>query len=157
MLKPVRSKIEIGGRVVTLAVAVVREAAEREESLAAWLPFTSVLEPDWVPGHGFGVDVLYENGRMARHFVHERLHEWPLTGGASPLRRAAGSESELVDLSRRLLDELGWHGVAMVEWRRDENKNLYLMEINPRLLGLAAADDRRWCGYAPCAACDRAR
>jgi len=122
VLKPVRSKIEIGGRLATLAAAVVRDAAEREETLAAWLPFTSVLEQDWVPGYGFGVDVLYENGRMAWHVVHERLHEWPLTGGASPLWRAAACEPELVERSRRLLDGLGWHGVAMVEWRRGENK-----------------------------------
>jgi len=79
--------------------------------------------------------VLYERGRMAWHFVHERLHEWPLTGGASTLRRAAGAETELVELTRRLLDRLEWHGVAMVEWRRAEDGTLNLMEINPRLWG----------------------
>jgi protein-tyrosine-phosphatase/predicted ATP-grasp superfamily ATP-dependent carboligase len=135
VLKPVSSKVVIGTRLVTLAVAVVRDAVERDATLAAWLPFTAVQEQEWVPGHGVGVEVLYDQGRMAWHFAHERLHEWPLTGGASTWRRACGDESALVEKTRLLLDRLQWHGVAMVEWRRDEHGVLHLMEINPRLWG----------------------
>jgi protein-tyrosine-phosphatase len=135
VLKPVRSKVVIGGRLASLTVALVHDGEERRATLAAWLPFTAVLEQAWVPGRGIGVEVLYERGRMAWHFVHERLHEWPLTGGASTLRRAGGPEPELVEMTRRLLDRLDWHGVAMVEWRREESGSLHLMEINPRLWG----------------------
>ncbi len=135
VLKPVRSKVVMGKRLVSLSVAMVHDDAARAATLAAWLPYTSVQEQPWVPGRGVGVEVLYERGRMAWHFVHERLHEWPLTGGASTLRRAGGAETELVELTRRLLDRLEWHGVAMVEWRRAADGTLNLMEINPRLWG----------------------
>lgn len=135
VLKPVRSKVVIGSRLVSLSVAVVNDDATRTAMLARWLPYTPVQEQPWVPGRGVGVEVLYERGRMAWHFVHERLHEWPLTGGASTLRRAAREEPELVELTRRLLDRLEWHGVAMVEWRRAADGTLNLMEINPRLWG----------------------
>ncbi len=135
VLKPVRSKVVRGGKLASLAVAVVHDAETRALTLASWLPDTPVQEQAWVPGRGVGVEVLYENGRMAWHFVHERLHEWPLTGGASTLRRAAGPEPELVEMTRRLLDHLKWHGVAMVEWRRDAGGAVHLMEINPRLWG----------------------
>jgi protein-tyrosine-phosphatase/predicted ATP-grasp superfamily ATP-dependent carboligase len=135
VLKPVRSKVVRGGKLASLAVAVVHDAETRTLTLASWLPDTPVQEQAWVPGRGVGVEVLYENGRMAWHFVHERLHEWPLTGGASTLRRAAGPEPELVEMTRKLLDHLEWHGVAMVEWRRDERGAVHLMEINPRLWG----------------------
>src|ERR1700756_1277311 len=135
VLKPVRSKVVRGGRLASLAVAVVRDEAARALTLASWLPDTPVLEQAWVPGRGISVEVLYDNGRMAWHFVHERLHEWPLTGGASTLRRAGGAEPELVEMTRRLLDRLQWHGVAMVEWRRDAQGAVHLMEINPRLWG----------------------
>jgi len=135
VLKPVRSKVVRGGKLASLAVAVVHDEAARALTLGSWLPDTPVLEQAWVPGRGIGVEVLYENGRMAWHFVHERLHEWPLTGGASTLRRAAGPEPELVEMTRRLLDHLQWHGVAMVEWRRDAQGAVHLMEINPRLWG----------------------
>ena len=135
VLKPVRSKVVVGSHLKSLAVAVVHDAETRAVTLAAWLPDTPVQEQAWVPGSGIGVEVLYEHGRMAWHFVHERLHEWPLTGGASTLRRAAGAEPELVDMTRRLLDRLQWHGAAMVEWRRDEHGHVHLIEVNPRLWG----------------------
>ncbi len=135
VLKPVRSKVIRGGRLMSLAVAVVHDVETRALTLASWLPDTPVQEQAWVPGRGIGVEVLYEHGRMAWHFVHERLHEWPLTGGASTLRRAAGPEPELVEMTKRLLDRLQWHGVAMVEWRRDRRCAVHLMEINPRLWG----------------------
>jgi protein-tyrosine-phosphatase/predicted ATP-grasp superfamily ATP-dependent carboligase len=135
VLKPVRSKVVRGGKLASLAVAVVHDEATRALTLSSWLPDTPVQEQAWVPGRGIGVEVLYEHGRMAWHFVHERLHEWPLTGGASTLRRAAGPEPELVEMTRRLLDHLQWHGVAMVEWRRDAGGAVHLMEINPRLWG----------------------
>lgn len=135
VLKPVRSKVVIRSRLVTLAVAVVRDASERDVTLAAWLPFTAVQEQTWVPGHGVGIEVLYERGRMAWYFAHERLHEWPLTGGASTWRRACDDEDELVAHTQRLLDHLHWHGVAMVEWRRDDQGSVRLMEINPRFWG----------------------
>lgn len=135
VLKPVRSKVVIDGRLASMAVAIVHDDQARRVTLETWLPHTPVQEQAWVPGRGVGVEVLYENGRMAWHFVHERLHEWPLTGGASTLRRAGGPETELVDMTRRLLDWLQWHGVAMVEWRRDDRGSVHLMEINPRLWG----------------------
>jgi len=135
VLKPVRSKVVIGTRLASLAVAVVHDAEERAATLDTLRAFTPVQEQAWVPGRGVGVEVLYERGRMAWHFVHERLHEWPLTGGASTLRRAGGPEPELVEMTRRLLDRLQWHGVAMVEWRRDDQGRVHLMEINPRLWG----------------------
>ena len=122
VLKPVRSKVAIGTRLASLAVAVVHDADERAATLDTLLPFTAVQEQAWVPGRGVGVEVLYEHGRMAWHFVHERLHEWPLTGGASTLRRAGGPEPALVEMTKRLLDRLQWHGVAMVEWRRDAHR-----------------------------------
>ena len=135
VLKPVRSKVVIDGRLASMAVAIVHDDEARAVTLASWLPHTPVQEQSWVPGRGMGVEVLYEHGRMAWHFVHQRLHEWPLTGGASTLRRAGGAEAELVELTRRLLDRLQWHGVAMVEWRRDAHGVVHLMEINPRLWG----------------------
>ena len=135
VLKPVHSKVVVDGRLQSFSVALVHDEQTRAVTLASWLPDTPVQEQAWVAGRGVGVEALYEHGRMVMHFVHERVHEWPLTGGASTLRRAAGPEPGLVEMSRRLLDRLLWHGVAMVEWRRDAHGAVHLMEINPRLWG----------------------
>jgi hypothetical protein len=143
VLKPVRSKVVVGSRLMTLPVTVVRDGAERAEILAAWLPFTAVQEQEWVPGRGFGVEMLYDRGTMAWHFAHERLHESPLTGGASTWRRSCATDSELIEPSRRLLDRLGWHGVAMIEWRCSQGSAPQLIEINPRLWGRCRSRSRR--------------
>lgn len=135
VLKPVRSKVVVGQRLQSLSVAVVRSSLEREQVLAAWLPFTEVQEQAWVPGHGVGVEMLFQHGRMVWSFVHERLHESPLSGGASTLRRSAPPNEQLIEWSRRLLERLSWHGVAMIEWRVDAAEGPRLMEINPRLWG----------------------
>jgi protein-tyrosine-phosphatase/predicted ATP-grasp superfamily ATP-dependent carboligase len=135
VIKPVASKLLIGRQLVSLSVAVVRDPQERSAALAALLPFTDVLEQAWIPGRGVGVEMLYDRGRMAMQFMHQRMHEWPLTGGASTLRRAAEPDAALLDASRRLLDALRWHGAGMVEWRMSAQGRPYLMEINPRLWG----------------------
>lgn len=42
---------------------------------------------------------------------------------------------EGIAATRRLLDSLRWHGVAMVEFKLDRTGRLWLMEINARLWG----------------------
>ncbi len=135
VLKPARSKVLVGQRLQSLSVALVRDPAERDAILQAWLPFTDVQEQQWVPGHGFGVEMLFDRGRLVWSFLHERLHERPLTGGASTLRRAAAPDQRLIGWSRQLLEHLQWHGVAMVEWRMAPGRGPWLMEINPRFWG----------------------
>ena len=135
VLKPLRSKVIVADRLETIAVVVARDAKTRDATYSAWLPYTGVQEQEWVPGRGVGVEVLYRNGEPLLEFIHERLHEYPLQGGASTLRRAAPPDPELLELTHRLLRSLRWHGVAMVEWRRAPDGRLCLMEINPRLWG----------------------
>ena len=135
VLKPAASKVQVDGKLVTLAPAVVRDAAMRDQLLNKWLPHTDVQEQQWVPGRGVGVELVYADGKVIAEFVHERLHELPLTGGGSTLRRAAKPDARLLELSKQLLDALQWQGVAMVEWRRADDGTIHLMEINPRLWG----------------------
>ncbi len=135
VLKPAASKVQIDGRLVTLAPEVVRDASMRSALLEKWLPHTDVQEQQWVPGHGVGVELVYAGGKVVAEFVHERIHELPLTGGGSTLRRAVKPDAHLLEMSKRLLDALHWQGVAMVEWRRADDDAVHLMEINPRLWG----------------------
>lgn len=135
VLKPVASKVLVNGQLQTLAPMVVRDPSLRTALLRKWLPHADVQEQQWVPGRGVGVELVFANGHVVAEFIHERLHELPLTGGGSTLRRAAEREAQLIDMSVRLLAALDWHGVAMVEWRRAGDGTTHLMEINPRLWG----------------------
>jgi protein-tyrosine-phosphatase/predicted ATP-grasp superfamily ATP-dependent carboligase len=138
VLKPTHSKIMVDGELRTLAVAVVRSEAERQEQLRRWLPLTPVQQQQYVSGRGVGVEFLFDRGRKVWHFAHERVHEYPLTGGASSYRRSVHPPAAMLYNAETLLSALQWHGVAMVEFKMDTKGQYWLMEINPRLWGSLA-------------------
>ena len=142
VLKPIRSKIVRNGYVVTLQAAIVDDERNRLEHLHAWLPYVAVQQQTYVRGRGVGVELLYNRGQKVWHFAHERIHEYPLTGGGSTYRRSIHPSAELLASSEKLLNALQWHGVAMVEYKAKPNGPFCLLEINPRLWGsLALAID----------------
>jgi protein-tyrosine-phosphatase/predicted ATP-grasp superfamily ATP-dependent carboligase len=138
VLKPTHSKVMVDGELRTLAVAVVRNELERQEQLRRWIPLTPVQQQQYVSGRGVGVEFLFNQGRKVWHFAHERVHEYPLTGGASSYRRSINPPAALLRDAEKLLTGLHWHGVAMVEFKMDANGQYWLMEINPRLWGSLA-------------------
>ncbi len=73
--------------------------------------------------------------RLVAGFVHRRLREYPVSGGSSTLREAIQDEP-LVLRCARFLAELGFAGVAMLEWKRDlRDGELKVLECNPRFWG----------------------
>ncbi len=65
----------------------------------------------------------------------KEFNEFPITGGASTLAKSTYS-SDLREMGDKLLSALNWHGVAMVEFKRDSSTGqLKLMEINPKFWG----------------------
>lgn len=138
VLKPARSKVIVDGALRTLAVAVVKNEAERQQQLRRWLPLTPVQQQQYVSGRGIGVEFLFNRGKKIWHFAHERVHEYPLTGGASSYRRSIDPPVAMLRDAEKLLTTLNWHGVAMVEFKMDAGGQYWLMEINPRLWGSLA-------------------
>jgi len=89
-----------------------------------------------VKGPGEGTFVLYNHGKLKSIFFHKRLREKPLSGGVSVLRESIAIDSAMREYSETLLNALGWHGVAMVEFKLDERDNKpKIMEINTRFWG----------------------
>jgi len=87
-------------------------------------------------GTGLGVSLLMDNeGQCVASFAHERIKQYPNSGGPST-QRIAIRNPELVQMSIQLLRALDWRGVAMVEWKTDvRTGSPKLMEINPRFWG----------------------
>jgi protein-tyrosine-phosphatase/predicted ATP-grasp superfamily ATP-dependent carboligase len=138
VLKPTHSKVMLAGELRTLAVAVVKNELERQEYLRRWLPLSPVQQQQYVSGRGVGVELLFNHGKKVWHFAHERVHEYPLSGGASSYRRSIVPPANMLLDAERLLTALKWHGVAMVEFKMDAIGQYWLMEINPRLWGSLA-------------------
>ena len=99
---------------------------------------TRIIAQQLIPGRGSGAFLLRFGGQTHLRFAHRRLHEVPYTGGASSLRESC-HDAELVSLGERMLDAIGYEGVAMVEFRRRASDGKpYFLEINGRLWGSLA-------------------
>ena len=97
------------------------------------IPFPLIQE--YIEGTGCGFFALYQQGQCKRIFMHQRIREIPPSGGASCCAVSI-YEPDLMILGKKLLDALNWHGVAMVEFKRERTTGqLYLMEINPKFWG----------------------
>jgi len=94
-----------------------------------------VVCQEYIEGDTHGFYTYYHQGRMYGSFMHERIKEYPITGGPSAVAKSYHDE-QLENISRKLLDSLDWNGPAMVEWKKDTKDNQYkLIEINPKLWG----------------------
>lgn len=90
---------------------------------------------EYVPGIGTGYYSVYKNGECLGYFMHERIHEFPVTGGASTLAKSVYHQ-ELKQYGDKILKEISWTGVSMIEFKRNLlNNELKLMEINPKFWG----------------------
>jgi len=135
VLKPLKSQVQHEGKLIYVSPCVAKNSYEKSKYLSKWIKYTTIQQQEYVPGHGVGIECLYINGSMRWSFAHQRIHELPLTGGASSYRRSIACPPELLGCARKLLDSLNWHGVAMVEFRVAEDEQFKLLEINPRLWG----------------------
>jgi predicted ATP-grasp superfamily ATP-dependent carboligase len=93
-----------------------------------------VLLQEYLAGEGHGVELLLSEGEPLLAFQHRRLHEVPITGGASALRESVPVDPVLLGHATRLMRELRWTGLAMVEFRVGADGPT-LMEINGRIWG----------------------
>ena len=93
------------------------------------------LLQEYIDGYGSGVFLLYDTGDYVAHFAHRRIREKPPTGGVSVLCESVAPDPEQLAVARALLDEVGWHGVAMVEFKVDGHGIPYVIEVNPRFWG----------------------
>jgi protein-tyrosine phosphatase len=71
---------------------------------------------------------------MIDYMMHRRIREDPITGGPSTCAKTI-HETDLLHTGKRLLDELNWNGIAMVEFKRNHEGKIFLMEINPKFWG----------------------
>ena len=134
VLKPVASRIVRDEAVERYEVSYVNDLASLEARMAPLEGHTSVLLQRYHAGEGHGVELLCDRGEPLATFQHRRLHEVPITGGASALRESVPVDPTLLDYSLRLLRELRWTGLAMVEFRVGPAGPV-LMEINGRVWG----------------------
>jgi protein-tyrosine-phosphatase/predicted ATP-grasp superfamily ATP-dependent carboligase len=136
VLKPARSIGSATSGASQLQVSYAFDMTELVSGCAHALRFGPVLLQEFFPGIGVGVELIAQHGKVHYAFQHQRLHEVPLTGGGSSLRKSEPVMQTLLEASERLIAALDWTGVAMVEFKLDpQTQDFCLMEINGRFWG----------------------
>ena len=138
VIKPVRSRTMTSGGWAGAGVAYASSPQEvlhlyrTTDHLAAY----PSLVQERIVGPGLGIFLLCDRGDVRTAFAHRRLREKPPSGGVSVLCESVALDRELLEQAARLLGSLGWHGVAMVEFKQDRQSGRpFLMEVNGRFWG----------------------
>ncbi len=133
----IKGLYEVGGNIVDYATDA-KDLLQKYELICEKYHLTEdsglPMLQEYIPGDGCAFFAIYNNGVCGPTFQHKRVREYPVTGGASSCAESYKSE-RLEHYGRALLDSLKWHGVAMVEFKLDQNDNPVLMEINPKFWG----------------------
>jgi predicted ATP-grasp superfamily ATP-dependent carboligase len=137
VVKPHRSRHRVNGGWLSSTVTYADSPQQLAAEIAARadVEFPLALQ-EKIPGPGLGIFMCYDRGALVGLFCHRRLREKPPSGGVSVLCESVSMCPEAREYADRLLRELGWQGVAMVEFKRDERDGVpKLMEINGRFWG----------------------
>ncbi|MBA2883001.1 putative ATP-grasp superfamily ATP-dependent carboligase [Desulfosalsimonas propionicica] len=137
VVKPARSVVAENGEVISGGVRYAGSPLELESiySSSRILQYPSMIQ-EKITGPGTGLFTLYDKDRHLALFSHRRVREKPPSGGVSVVSESVVLDPEMVEYAGRLLSEVKWQGVAMVEFKRDiRDGKPRLMEINGRFWG----------------------
>lgn len=135
VLKPTVSRLVRANRTTEhLTVAYADSAESLAAQMVQFEGRAPVLMQQYIPGVGYGVEMLVQEGRVVAAFQHRRLREVPISGGASSYRVSVPLDPVLFDSAARMLSTLSWTGLAMVEFKAGA-EGVRLMEINGRPWG----------------------
>ncbi|MEO8621555.1 MAG: ATP-grasp domain-containing protein [bacterium] len=135
VLKPnvSQQRTSSGGSAPTGAPAYATNAQQFADTLAELRSrCSSVLVQEFVVGTGAGYFALMRLGELRGEFAHRRIRDVRPTGSGSALRESVTPSPAIRDASLKLLRAVGWHGVAMVEFRLRPDGTPVFLEVNGR-------------------------
>ena len=133
-----KARLETGGA-VTGRVDDPSEFWQRYDRIADNAPERSVLVQECInpKGSTYGCGLFLNDNDVELLFSHEELRSVPRHGGSGTHLRIIRNP-HLEAKSIQLLQEIGWNGIALVEYKRRADGTFVLMEINPKF----------WASYA---------
>ena len=137
VVKPAFSKIRTGNGWIDARVHYAAGERELREITSRDIfqrhPF---LVQKRIEGPGAGIFLLMKNGEVIAKFAHRRIREKPPSGGVSVLCESIEPPEDALRAAVRILANLKWTGVAMVEFKIDRAQNAAkLLEVNARFWG----------------------
>lgn len=134
VIKPYRSRMWSNGRWLRASVSYAGSWSELESRVARQECFVQhpFLLQEYVRGGWLQAAVaLYDRGTPVAFFCHRRLRDKPPSGQVGTLAESIVHEPTRA-VAERLLSHVGWHGVAMVEFKVTRDGTPFLLEVNAR-------------------------
>ena len=94
-----------------------------------------VLVQEFISGTGVGFSCFAVEGKASLPFQWERVREVDPRGSASSARKSIPLEKKIVAQSEELIVQMGFEGIAMVEYKRTSDGQFVFMEVNGRPWG----------------------
>lgn len=92
------------------------------------------LVQQFVEGDDYCVTTLFDQGTCVASMTYRNVRAFPRETGAGAIRETVRlPEAEAA--AERLLGQLGWHGMAELDFRVAPDGTAYLIEVNPRFFG----------------------
>lgn len=132
VVKPKSSSVIINNKVLELSVRFAYNQSELVDIIREYILITQIIIQEFLEGYGIGYNIISQEGKVVNQYIHCRINE---NHGVSTYRMTLPIETfNLTQLVIKLVENMGWTGVAMVEFRIS-NGVPYLMEMNGRFWG----------------------
>lgn len=126
----------VNNKAVFGSVDYAYSAAELKSKTAERLSQAGdVLVQEFITGVGIGFSCFVIGGKAFLPFQWQRIREVDPRGSASSARKSIPLDAALASLSVRLITEIGFEGIAMVEYKITSANRVVLMEVNGRPWG----------------------
>lgn len=153
-LKPAQPMMERGGRLVRGGNFVCGDRDELMAAARAWDGAHPLLAQPLLDGVGEGLFGLAGPDGVHAWSAHRRIRMMNPHGSGSSACASAPVVPELAQAAGRMLDDIGWNGLFMVELLRGRDGTPWFMELNGRPWGSMALARRSGLEY-PAWALDR--
>ncbi len=134
VLKPRTSEVFVEGQFKATGRPLY--AKNEREFIAAYNVISqrspSILAQEFIEGTGTGYFALMRDGEIRAEFAHKRIRDVHPTGSGSAVRVSVAPDETIREAALAILNELKWHGVAMVEFRVRPDGRPVFIEVNGR-------------------------
>lgn len=147
IVKPADAVAIRDGRLVRDAPRICLNRSQLLATLDSMDRRTRILLQELVGGTGEGLFGLAREGRVTAWSAHRRVRMANPSGSGSSACVSIAPDPEARTAAERMLSEVGWNGLFMIEMLRDAQDQLWFVELNGRAWGSMALARRAGLEY----------
>ena len=131
--KPVSSAAIRNNKLYAYSVKICENYEELTNFIRENVNSVNILIQEFVKGYGIGYNFISKNGEIQNEYIHRRINE---NNGVSSLRESLTTDNyNLKTKVTKIVEEMNWNGVGMVEFMIKPDGSPVLMEFNGRFFG----------------------